>query len=240
MRFSVEKASNGRWRVMLDSADAPLSEHDSKREAKQRMAEYEEGMRAAIAPTRETGIARGRRVALRDGSDVIVRSVEPEDKALLVEGFSRFSQRSRYQRFFSSKPRLTIAELAYFTEVDHDTHEAVGGIDPETGAGVGIARFVRDDEDRDRAEAALAVADAWQGRGVGRVLIEELAGLAIVAGVEVFTASLLTGNATMRALFDRLGEMHVYHEDGAISRVTVKLDPEATDGVRAAVRAASG
>src|SRR4051794_27295802 len=126
MRFRVEPGPRGNWRVMLDGADAPVSEHDTEEEAQERLASYARGAAAAAAPTAETGIARGTRLRLRDGAEIIVREVTPEDKALLVEGFERLGEMSRYRRFMSTKRNLSVAELAYFTEVDHDLHEAIG------------------------------------------------------------------------------------------------------------------
>ena len=62
------------------------------------------------------------------------------------------------------------AELSYLTEVDHHDHEALVAVDPETNEGVGVARFVRSAEDPAVAELAVAVADDWQGQGVGSLL----------------------------------------------------------------------
>src|SRR3954454_6173266 len=111
---------------------------------------------------------------LRDGSEVIIRPVTPADRGMLLSGFARFGARSRQQRFFGVKVKLTEAELAFFTEVDHHDHEALRAIDPPTGAGVGIARFIRLERGEAVAEAAVSVVDDWQGRGVGRALLAAL------------------------------------------------------------------
>src|SRR3954447_14629353 len=105
------------------------------------------------------------RVTLRDSTEVEIRPVTPTDRKLLLSGFQRFGERSRHQRFFGVKVKLTEAELAFFTEVDHHEHEALGAIDPDTGAGVGIARFIRLEPGAPVAEAAVAVVDDWQRRG---------------------------------------------------------------------------
>jgi acetyltransferase len=172
---------------------------------------------------------------------VIVRPVRADDAPLLLEGFEdRFGEQSRYQRFMSSKRRMSPRELAYFTDVDHDRHEAIGALDPASGLGVGIARFVRAPEDPASAEAAVAVADDWQGRGLGGVLLERLAERARELGVQEFTASLLTTNRAMLALFERLGRTAVEHDSGTTLRLSVCLAVDG-DGLRAALRhAASG
>jgi GNAT superfamily N-acetyltransferase len=239
MRFYVEQAPRGSWRVMLHGADAPVSEHDTEEEAQERVAAYLRGIAAAAAPTVETGIARGDRVRLRDGSEVIVRPVEPEDKPLLLEGFRHFSDSSRYQRFMAPKKRLTPRELAYFTDIDHVEHEAIGALDPGTGHGVGVARFIRERPGGEIAEAAVAVVDAFQGRGLGGVLLERLARRATEVGVTAFSAALLTDNRAMLALFARLGRMEVRHDSGSTARLTVCLDIDRPGALRDALRAAA-
>lgn len=77
------------------------------------------------------------------------------------------SPESRYRRFLAARDRLSEAELDYLTRVDHHDHEALVALVLETQEGVGLARFVRLPEDPEDAEVAIAVADAWQRRGVG-------------------------------------------------------------------------
>src|SRR4051812_34915848 len=239
MRFYVEQAPKGSWRVMLQGADAPVSEHDTEEEAQERVAAYLRGIAAAAAPTAETGQPRGDRVRLRDGSEVIVRPVESEDKPLLLEGFTHFSETSRYQRFMAPKKRLSPRELAYFTDIDHTEHEAIGAIDPATGHGAGVARFIRERPGGEIAEAAVAVVDAFQGRGLGGVLLERLAARASEVGVTAFSASLLTDNRAMLALFAHLGRMEVRHDSGSAARLTVCLDTARPEALRDALRAAA-
>lgn len=224
---------------MLAGAEAPVSEHDTEEEARERLDAYERGLAAAESPTAETGVARGERVPLPGGAEVIVRQIRPEDAPLLLEAFAAdFGDRSRYQRFMSPKKSLSPRELAYFTDVDHDCHEAVGALDPGTGEGIGIARFVRERPGAPVAEAAVAVADSWQGRGLGGVLLERLAERARALGVEQFTASLLAANRAMLALFARLGEMEVRHDSGTTVRLAVRL-PTSGESLRRALRAAA-
>lgn len=239
MRFRVEQGPRGNWRVMLGGTDAPVSEHDTEEEARERLAQYARGVAAAAAPTVETGIPRGDRAELADGTEVIVRPVRPSDAPLLLEAFAEhFSEQSRYQRFLASKRSLSPRELEYFTDVDHDRHEAIGALDPATGEGVGIARFVRAGTGAETAEAAVAVADEWQGRGLGGLLLERLAARARELGIVEFTASLLTTNRAMLALFERLGRIDVHREDGTVLGLHVCLATEG-DALQEALRAAA-
>src|SRR3954465_14853560 len=162
--------------------------------------------------------------ALRDGSEVIIRPVTPADRAMLLSGFARFGDRSRHQRFFGVKVKLTEAELAFFTEVDHHDHEALGAIDLETGAGVGIARFIRLEPGSPVAEAAVAVVDDWQSRGVGRALLEALVERAHEEGVERFQATVLRSNRAMLEAFRRVGAVEVTRRELDALEICIELE----------------
>lgn len=144
-------------------------------------------------------------VTLADGSRLLIGRVTPQDAPVLADGFARLSEESRRLRFLSAKPSLSQAELRYLTEVDGHDHEALGAIDPETGEGVGIARFVRDPDDPTRAEAAITVDDRWQCRGLGKLLLERLSDRARTEGITHFTALVSGDNRGMQALISALG-----------------------------------
>jgi RimJ/RimL family protein N-acetyltransferase len=135
---------------------------------------------------------------LRDGSMIELREVRPADKEAIADGFARLSPESRYRRFFSALDRLSATDLRYLTEVDHSDHEAVVGFD-RNGEPVGVARYVRIDDTS--AEVAVAVVDAWQGRGAGTALLERLTERASENGVERFIALVLPENAEAIELF---------------------------------------
>jgi RimJ/RimL family protein N-acetyltransferase len=148
----------------------------------------------------------GEPVQLLDGSKILVRPIEPEDQHELEMGFRHLGALSRYERFLGPTDRLTPSQVAYFTQVDHDTHEAVVAVDAKTGEGIGVARYVRDRDDPREAELACTVIDAWQRRGVGSILVERLAARARAAGVERFRARLLVGNTRARRLLDHVAD----------------------------------
>lgn len=146
---------------------------------------------------------------LRDGTPVILRLVAPEDKALLERGFASWSAESRYARFFVPKLRLTPDELTYLCDVDQETHFALGAIREGEGEprGLGIARFIRLADvagEPVTAEAAIAVADEMQGKGLGRLLFAKLIEAAAERGIERFRCEVLGTNASMKLLVDSL------------------------------------
>ncbi|MEA2375626.1 MAG: hypothetical protein QOD53_2089 [Thermoleophilaceae bacterium] len=127
-------------------------------------------------------------VRLRDGQEIAIRPIQPDDKALLVDGFNRLSDRSRQRRFLTPASELSPEDLAYLTEVDHKRHEALLAIEPFEGRSVGVARYVRVPGDRECAEVAVAVVDDWQRRGVATALMQALSQRARATGVQRFTA----------------------------------------------------
>jgi nucleotide-binding universal stress UspA family protein len=143
------------------------------------------------------------RVKLRDGSQIAIRPIEPEDRDALAEGFERLSPESRFRRFFASVPRLSGRDLEYLTRVDHRDHEALVALDADTGEGVGVARFVRTGPGQ--AEPAIVVVDDWQGRGVATALLDALVSRAREEGIERFVAPVLAGNVHAVRVLERLG-----------------------------------
>src|SRR3954465_14766129 len=78
---------------------------------------------------------------LTDGTEVALREIRADDKALLAAGHARLSEASRLKRFLGPKPKLTASDLRYLTEVDGVNHYAVVAL--VGGHIVGVARWVR-------------------------------------------------------------------------------------------------
>jgi GNAT superfamily N-acetyltransferase len=165
-----------------------------------------------------------RTVMLRDGSTAVIRPVEPEDAGLLVDGFEALSDRSRYARFLTAVPRLPRHWVEDLVDLDHRDREALGALDPQTGAGVGVARYVRLDDDPEEAEFAIAIVDDWQGRGLGRILLGELVEAARANGLQRLSGDVLAENDRMLELGRtvgrdaRIGEVH-----NGVVRLVVEL-----------------
>ena len=144
-------------------------------------------------------------MTLADGARLRVRPIDPADRLPLADAFARLSDQSRHQRFLGPKPRLSERELDYLTDVDHVTHEALVAIDETTGQIVGVGRYATGHGGGTVADLALAVADAWQRRGIGRALAARLIERARANDMTALTGSALAGNRAARTLLDRLG-----------------------------------
>ncbi|MGH2727579.1 MAG: GNAT family N-acetyltransferase, partial [Actinomycetota bacterium] len=124
---------------------------------------------------------------------------------LILSGFERMSEDSRYRRFMGLK-RLTERDLAYLTEIDYVDHYALvaRNADDETD-GVGVARYVRDTKDPASAEAAIAVVDEHHGRGIGTIMLATLGAVALENGIRRFTGYMLSDNKPVIDLVRGLG-----------------------------------
>jgi len=161
---------------------------------------------------------------LKDGRTITVRAIRPDDREALAGGVRRLSSESRYRRFFTPVDELSESELSYLTEVDHVDHEALVAEEPTTGAGIGVARFIRL-ADPQAAEVAIAVADEWQGLGVGTVLLRRLTERAREEGIKRFTADVLADNRQMLHLLNELGTVREVDRELGSVEVQVELPP---------------
>ncbi|MBI4260322.1 MAG: GNAT family N-acetyltransferase, partial [Actinobacteria bacterium] len=153
-------------------------------------------------------------VVLRDGATVHVRPARPDDEDAVVRFLESLSAESRWLRFFSS---LVDVRRAAKHAVDVDYGERYGlvatsGLD---GNVVGHGYYQRTLPGR--AEVAFAVADAFQGRGLGTILLGELAEVAEGNGIELFCAEVLPENHRMVEVFRESGfQVQMRSEPGTI------------------------
>jgi len=167
----------------------------------------------------------GTPVALRDGSKVLIRQVQPADAPLLADGFARLSPQSRQMRFLTRKKELSAAELRYLTDVDHHDHEALGALNHADGRGVGIARYIRDAEDPHAAEVAVTIVDDWQGRGLGAELLTRLSNRARSEGICRFTALVAEDNMAMAGLLRNISANLVGRSPGTVDYEITLMPP---------------
>jgi RimJ/RimL family protein N-acetyltransferase len=143
-------------------------------------------------------------VVLRDGSIVQVCPATSADAPAMTLLLNRLSDRSRWLRFFSACPDLPRA-ARWATEVDNDRRcGLVATIDGHSQM-VGHAGLERELGRPERAEVALEVADAMQGKGLGTTLLCQLAEAANLLGIQVLDAEVLPENHQMLRVFRDCG-----------------------------------
>jgi RimJ/RimL family protein N-acetyltransferase len=174
--------------------------------------------------------AEPREYALRDGTRVLIRAILPDDKDRLQAGLRRMSEKSRYYRFMSYVNRLSDAQLRYLTEIDYVSHLAWIALDPADPVlpVLGVARCIRIEKEPDAAEAAVAVVDSHQRRGLGTVLLGLLGAAAARIGIRRFRAYVLADNIAMLHLFRDLGAT-IEPEDATVRVVDMAVPEDPRD-----------
>ena len=142
---------------------------------------------------------------LRDGSTAEIRALRPTDETAVLDALDQSSTQSLQRRFFGIKRHFSDKERAFFMNVDFKNHVAlVCEVEsPERTMIVGGGRYVVFEPGR--AELAFVVIDAWQGRGIGSILMRHLGEIASNAGLRELTAEVLPENKSMQAVLGKFG-----------------------------------
>jgi RimJ/RimL family protein N-acetyltransferase len=140
-----------------------------------------------------------RRAQLRDGTPILVRTLQPEDAEELLRGFARLSACSRRFRFLSPLHKLSPEQVRELTDVDQHDHVAIAARDESRPdhPGIGVARCVRLEQDPAVAEFAITVIDEYQHRGLGTLLLKLLLEAAQALQVRTLRGFLLADNLAM-------------------------------------------
>jgi len=172
-------------------------------------------------------------VVLRDGSTLHLRPVRPDDDVKLLDMLRHMSSEALYYRFMAV-PRIDLVKAAQLTKADFE-HQYVLAAECG-GAIVAIAGYYVDDSSPRCAEVAFAVADAWQGRGIGTRLLECLAEIGRRRDIDTFDAYVLGENRRMMDVFLESGFTVAQQLDKGVFHVTLRLEPSSTFTDRAAAR----
>jgi len=165
-------------------------------------------------------------VRLIDGSRITIRPTLPQDLELQREFFRSLSTEGRYRRFMVPLNELPEVVAQRFISIDYRSHVALLAevFDDDREIMIGEARYVLDEHDPATSEFALAVADDWQGRGIGRVLLARLEREAAASGIRRMLADTLYDNKAMRALAASSGyTVRANREDARLVRLEKQL-----------------
>jgi acetyl coenzyme A synthetase (ADP forming)-like protein len=176
------------------------------------------------------------RLILRDGTTATIRLTTPEDKPALAKFFSALSGVSKLHRFFSfagpndklieffcdsSNPRKQLS-LVVIRHMDQSPRIIASG------------SYVAHDETT--AEIALAVDDECQGKGLGTLLLERLALLAVNNGFLRFWAITSAENSQMLNVFRDSGFECRTKPEGQFVEVNLAVNPSAASVARSELR----
>jgi GNAT superfamily N-acetyltransferase len=159
-------------------------------------------------------------VLLSDGVAVRVRAIGPDDADGLRCFHSRLSHESIVLRFFGPHPRLSDPEVERFTHVDGvDRVALVAVLASEI---VAVARYDRP-TGAEEAEVAFVVDDAYQGRGLGTILLQHLAETARAHGIRRLSADTLSENFRMLHVFRDAGFPRTFTRDSEVMHVVMDI-----------------
>jgi len=163
---------------------------------------------------------------LPDGTAIVIRPIHPEDDALERAFIGGLSSETRYNRLLSGR-KLTPEELRHLTRIDYQREMAFIALSLSGGQArmLGVARYVRD-AGGSAAEFALVVADAWQRKGVGSLLLGTLLRHAQAVGIERLHGITLATNQAMQNLARKLGFAQTHDpQDATVRQVEKRLAP---------------
>lgn len=142
---------------------------------------------------------------LRDGRQIEIRALRPDDKDDMLAAIGRTSTESLQRRFFVVKRGFSQKEIDFFMKIDFSNHVALVALADEEGRPtiVGGGRYVV--VEPGKAEVAFVVIDGYQGQGLGAHLMRHLAGIARDAGLTELTAEVLPETTAMRKVFSKFG-----------------------------------
>jgi acetyltransferase len=162
---------------------------------------------------------------LPDGTSIVIRPIRPDDDAIERAFIRALSRDSAYNRLLSAR-KLTPDEIRHLTRIDYEQEMAFIAVTVVGGQTrlLGVARYVRDN-DAEGAEFAIVVADAWQRRGIGTVLLSTLLRHARSTGIARMHGITLATNQAVQNLARKLGFVQAHDPQDATVRHVEKTLP---------------
>jgi len=162
---------------------------------------------------------------LRDDSEIEIRALRREDEADILAAVAETSAQSLQRRFFAMKRHFSDRERAFFLDIDFESHVMLVARAEQAGRNViiGGGRYIVFEPGR--AEIAFVVVDAWQGRGIGTMLLRHLVGIARDASLKELTAAVLAENAPMLRVLAKSGFHPARGEDPSTVELALQLAP---------------
>jgi acetyltransferase len=141
---------------------------------------------------------------MNDGQSFFLRPIHPEDAILTKKFLSSLSAESKYYRYMEVLREITPTMLQRLTQIDYDREMVLIGILPPDNTPIALGHYYIE-SDGESAEFALVVADAYQGKGIGQILMERLLTIAKTRGLKQLSGEVSSDNHKMRQFLEKLG-----------------------------------
>ncbi len=166
---------------------------------------------------------------MKDGLQVLIRPIRPEDEPSMVKFHATLSERSVYMRYFNQlnlSQRIAHERLARICFIDYDREMALVADhrDQETKDHdiLAVGRLSKL-HGSDEAEFAILVADRYQGRGLGKELLSRLLQVGRDEKVRCISGTVLVDNLSMQHICEELGFRVIRAADSRTVRVEINL-----------------
>ena len=151
---------------------------------------------------------------LKDGKQIVLRPILPEDEPAHKTFISQVSEDDLYKRFFSEIGEFNHEALAKFTQIDYDREMAFVVVYEEMI--IGVARALSDSDNKE-AEFAILVRSDMKGMGLGGILMTKLIDYAKQRGLYTLTGMTMPSNRGMITLAKKMGfEIDIQLADGIV------------------------
>jgi RimJ/RimL family protein N-acetyltransferase len=170
---------------------------------------------------------------LPNGLPLCIRALKARDRDDFISAARGLTDQSLRLRFFGEKRHFTEAEQNFFLNPDFISHVALIAVAEEAGGPVitGGARYVV--VKPGQAEVAFAVADCYQGLGIGTALMRHLTAIAWESGLNTLIAEVLPDNIATLKVLERSGLHLCKQRDAGTIHVTLQLAPPGDQGRKA-------
>ena len=159
------------------------------------------------------------RKKLRDGTEVSLRSIKPEDEMLWLEMFRNFSEKSVWKRFFNVIRETPHEVRVRYCDINYENEIAiVAEIQEKEKKMLGVVRFTFDVEGKS-GELAFIVVDRWQGLGLGTMMVEHMINICRDKKIETIYSFMLPNNYDGIKFLKKMGFNIEYLGDGALKGV---------------------
>jgi len=158
--------------------------------------------------------------SLKNGQEVLLRPIKPEDEPMWLEMFQSFSEEAIRYRFFQILKDTPHEVRVRYCNIDYDREIAIIAELTENGRRkiLGVTRLSIESDGKS-GEMAFIVTDYWQGLGLGTKMVDYVLDIAKEKGVENVYAIMLSDNYRALSLTKKMGFNFEYLSDGTVKGV---------------------